>query len=121
LDLIEGIYWLQDSNQPLGRAQKSFSDGSEGWTAFVWQNMMLLKKHENIAANAQAPGQSEVEIYLSGDSWYIEVETQGRYSSIGAGKSITWTMKWYPRQLSKDIKVALGSPELVSLVRSIAK
>jgi hypothetical protein len=121
LSLIDGVYWLQDSNQPRGRAQKSFSDGSEGWTAFAWQNLMLIKKHENIPVNAQAPGQSEVEIYLSGDSFYIEVETQGRYGSIAAGKSMTWIMKWYPRRLSQNITVAKGDPGLLSLVRSIVK
>jgi hypothetical protein len=121
LELLNGIYWLQDSNQPRGRAQKSFSDGSEGWTAFVWQNLMLIKKHEDIPVNAQAPEQAEVEIYLSGDSFYIEVETQGRYGSIGAGKSMTWIMQWYPRRLSENITLAKGSPELVSLVRSIVQ
>jgi hypothetical protein len=121
LQLIDGVYWLQDSNQPRGRAQKSFSDGSEGWTAFAWQNVMLIKKHEDIPSNAHAPDQGEVEIYLSGDSHYIEVETQGRFSGIAAGKSVTWTMKWYPRQISTDINVSKGSPELVSLVRSIVR
>ena len=125
LELNNDIYWMQDYNQPTGSARKSFSDGSEGWTAFVWQDgvqgYMLIKKYEDIPANASAPDQGEVEIYLSDNYWYIEVETQGRYGSISTDKPMVWTMVWYPRQISKNISVVKGNAELVSLVRSIVK
>jgi hypothetical protein len=121
LDLVDDIYWLQDNNQPWGGDQKSFSDGSEGWTAFAWQNLMLIKKFEDIPVNAQAPGEAEVEIYLSGNSFYIEVETQGRYSSIAPGNHMAWIMKWYPRLIPDTITQSKGSPDLVSLVRSIVQ
>jgi hypothetical protein len=118
-ELINDVVWYeQDDSDPVG--QKFFCDGTEGWTAHVNDNSnVFVKKFEDVAIANSAPGEKEVELYYSGPGNYIELENQSIYSNIAVGDSVSWTMKWYLRNLPSDIQAETGNMELVNYVRGI--
>jgi hypothetical protein len=118
-EIIDGIVWYDHSNSDPGN-QKFFSDGLEGWSAHVNEDTSLfVKKFIDAAYDNKAPGENEIELWHNSASTYIELENQGEYTSIPAGDSISWTMKWYARNLPAGIKPEKGNNDLVDFVRKI--
>jgi hypothetical protein len=118
-ELINEVVWYeQDDSDPVG--QKFFCDGTEGWSAHVNENNKLfVKKFADVAEAVSAPGEKEIELYYSGPANYIELENQSIYANIAVGDSVSWTMKWYLRNLPSDIQAETGNTELVNHVRNI--
>lgn len=117
------ITWFkyQDDQIP-GGIPKLFSDGKEGWMAFVNdRGLLLIFKFKDIALKDAAPGEAEIELYTNPNKVYTELETQGAYQSIPANSFISWEMKWYVRKLPKGIDYKKGNDALVEYVRNVAK
>ncbi len=101
-------------------AQKFFSDGSEGWFAYLNDSKEIyIRKFKDVPIDKQAPGEAEIELWFNSSDTYIEMEVQGEYKNIPAGGSVDWTDKWFVRNLPSDIDTSLGSLELANYVRSI--
>jgi hypothetical protein len=66
-----------------------------------------------------APGENEIELYYEDSIAYIELENQGKYTSIQGGDSLRWVMKWYLRNLPTSIHAEVGDTNLVAYVRNI--
>ena len=116
-----GIAWYKYESSHTA-AQKFFSDGSEGWSAFLNSDRELyIRKFKDVPYLKQAPGESEIELWLNSSDTYIELEVQSEYKSIAAGDSVVWTSKWYVRDLPSSISTAVGSAGLISYVRDIIK
>jgi hypothetical protein len=122
-----GISWYRhDANNTLASGTtKFYADGSQGWFAHVKANgVVLIKKFTDTPAAKKAPGvENEIEIYstnrpLTGTD-FVEMEVQGRYDTIPAGDSITWSMKWYVRKLPESVVVAVGNPAIVTFVNQV--
>ncbi len=97
--------------------QKFTGDGSGGWLAHVAGDKLLLKTFEDVAPDRQAPApEAEIEIYAA--SGYVEIEPQGPYTQLMPGQSVSWTVRWLPRQLPAGMMPAAGSAELVSFVEA---
>lgn len=120
-ELINNVVWYEQNNSdPAG--QKFMCDGAEGWSAHVNSDAKLfVKKFDDAPATSNAPGEKEIELYYSGPTGYIELENQSAYTNIPVGDSVSWTMKWYLRDLPSGIQAQAGSSNLVSYVRSIVK
>jgi hypothetical protein len=122
----DGICWYtynHDSIPSKGDTQL-YTDGSEGWFAQVNGDMILVKKFPDIALDASAPKEGEVELYANktdADKSYVEIEHQGAYEEIKPGQSSTWNMKWYLRKLPVNIKPTAGNPKLIEYVRELVK
>ncbi len=118
-ELINDVVWYeQDDSDPAG--QKFMCDGAEGWSAHVNDNAVLfVKKFDDASATSNAPGEKEIELYYAGPSNYIELENQSAYANIEVGDSVSWTIKWYLRNLPSDIEAQTGNTDLVNYVRSI--
>jgi hypothetical protein len=103
-------------------AQKFFSDGSEGWFAYLNDNNELyIRKFKDVPADKQAPGENEIELWFNSSDTYIEMEVQGEYKNIPANGSVDWTDKWYVRKVPAALDVSLGSVALANYVRDIVK
>jgi hypothetical protein len=101
-------------------AQKFFSDGSEGWFAYLNDNNVIyIRKFKDVPIDKQAPGEAEIELWFNSSDTYIEMEVQGEYKSIPAGGSVDWTDKWYVRNLPAGIITTLGSQGLIDYVRNV--
>lgn len=117
--LLDGVAWLDIAEAP-GVDSKLFQDGSEGWLAYVYRDLVFIKTFEDIARAEQANGEAEIEIFVSGAFDYVEIEQQGRLGLPPRGGSSVWRVGWMLRRLPPDIVASLGDVALVSWVRGIA-
>jgi hypothetical protein len=118
-EVINDVVWYeQEDSDPTG--QKFFCDGAEGWSAHVNDDLkVFVKKFDDAVATDNAPGEKEIELYYSGPTNYIELENQSAYTNIAIGDSVSWTMKWYLRNLPSGIEAQTGNIDLVNYVRNI--
>jgi len=115
--LQDGIAWVDIATAPAADS-KLFQDGAEGWLAYVVQDLVLIKVFEDLSADAAAPGEAEIEVFVSGKHAYVELEQQGRYELPAAGGGSSWQVNWLLERLPADLDARLGSPALVEWVRS---
>jgi hypothetical protein len=122
---IDQVSWFDyDSTTiPKTGTPKLFSDGSEGWLAYVTlQGQLVVKKFSDSApADRATTAENEIELYTATDLTYYEVEQQGKYQSIMTNDSLTWEVKWFVRQVPSTIKIEKGNPDLVKYVRMMLK
>jgi hypothetical protein len=97
---------------------KLAADAAEPWIAHVAGGLMLVKRFANLDPSQFAPGEGEVEIYAVND--YVELEPQGAYSLLQPGATLSWTVRWYLRELPAATVVTPGNAELIALARSLA-
>lgn len=94
---------------------KALADGS-GWIAHVTAGGLLyLLAYPDIQPAEAAPGEAEVEVYTGPAADYLEMETQGAYTTIPPGGTLVWTVRWKLRQVPSGTSIAVGSTNLVSL------
>jgi hypothetical protein len=121
----DGISWFDyDSTKMNFKASdvpKLMHDGAEGWLAQVNGDLVLIKKFVDVSVEKTAPGEGEIEFYANPDKSYIEIEQQGEYTPIEAGKSINWEVKWYLKKLPAGAKAEVGNKEVVAFIRSVVK
>jgi hypothetical protein len=116
---IHATTWYQFNNTQNGGA-KFQSDGGGNWFAHVTPDSILfIKQLENVASDGNAPGQREIELWLTSDLLYIELENQGLYESIEPGGSTDYTVKWILRKVPAGIPIEKGSQNLVNFVHKI--
>jgi hypothetical protein len=116
-ELVDDVAWIDVDRLAPGDA-KLFQDGAEGWLAYAEGDLVLIKTFENVARSEQAPGESEIEIYVSGEYGYIEIEQQGPLALPAQGAASSWRVDWYLRRRPAEIDARLGNAELVRWVRS---
>jgi hypothetical protein len=115
-ELVDGVAWLDIAQAPAGDS-KLFQDGSEGWLAYVNGDQILIKTFENVPRAEQAPGESEIEVYVAGLFDYIEIEQQGRLQALAQGASSSWRVDWYLRRRPPELEARVGNAELVRWLR----
>lgn len=114
-----GLLWYKNdvtASGPKG-SQKAFADGL-GWVAHVAGDLLAVHEFADVAPDAAAPGEAEIEIY-TGPSPYVEIEPQGAYQPLAPGASRTWTVRWFLRQLPPSVVPAAGNATLVAMVKSL--
>ncbi len=119
VDKIDDIAWYKyGANDPEQR--KYFSDGAEGWDAWLSASgILFVRKFEDAPANKHAPGETEIELWFNGHGSYFELELQSAYTKIPANSSFTWHVKWYLRKIPENISREPGSKALVEYARAI--
>jgi hypothetical protein len=128
---VDGITWYRNDPTTVQGTygDKFVADGAEGWLAHVTTgNLLFLKTFPDIQPAQQAPAkynEGEIAIYASqaetAASAYVEIEPQGPYTLLQPGESVTWTVRWYLRELPPDVRAVIGNPELVAFVRALAR
>ena len=84
-----------------------------GWLAYANKGLLLLKKFDDLKPDAPAPGEAEIQVYVNRGKTYIELESQGAYTTLQPKEQLSWTVRWY----LKPIKEATPSKELLKLVK----
>jgi hypothetical protein len=119
-----GIVWFEHtesamSDDPVSEQNyKVYTDGSDGWMANARDDLLFVKKFEDIGSGDSADGHGEIEIYCLG-MVYQEMEQQGAEQSIGSGNEIVWNVKWYLRSVPDDAAVEVGNEALVAFAAGL--
>ena len=92
--------------------RKVNADGA-GWLAYANKGLLLLKKFDDLKPDAPAPGEAEIQVYVNRGKTYIELESQGAYTTLQPKEQLSWTVRWY----LKPIKEATPPKELLKLVK----
>ena len=92
--------------------RKINADGN-GWLAYANNGLLLVKKFDDLKPDAPAPGEAEIQVYVNRGKTYIELESQGAYTTLQPKEQLSWTVRWY----LKPIKEATPSKELLKLVK----
>jgi hypothetical protein len=115
----EGVAWVDISLAP-DVDSKLFQDGSEGWLAYVYRDLVLIKTFEDTSVEDAAPSEAEIEVFVNGLYDYVEIEQQGRYAMPASGAAQSWQVNWRLERLPSGMDVRIGSAELVAWIRSLA-
>lgn len=110
--LSDGAAWYQTDEAPRNR--KVNADGS-GWLAYCADGLLLVKKFQDLQPEQPAPGEAEVQVYVNRGKTYIELESQGAYTLLQPGESLSWTVRWYLLPVDKN----LSRSELLQRVNGI--
>jgi hypothetical protein len=110
--LSDGAAWYETDEAPRNR--KVNADGS-GWLAYCADGLLLVKKFQDLQPEQPAPGEAEVQVYVNRGKTYIELESQGAYTLLQPGESLSWTVHWYLLPVDKD----LSRSELLQRVNGI--
>lgn len=115
-----GIVWYnQNATSPSFNKYKFFSDG-KGWLAHVTEdNILFIKKFDDISQKSAAPEESEVEVYTNPQKLFTELENLGAYVTIKPGESVTWEVKWFAKKVPGEVAIEEGSDKLVELAKQI--
>ena len=88
----DGAVWFNTDEAPQNR--KINADGT-GWLAYANNGLLLIKQFEDLKADAPAPDEAEIQVYLNRGKTYIELESQGAYTTLTPGEQLSWTVRWY--------------------------
>ncbi len=111
-----GYSWYNNQLTDVG-GQKFFADGKMGWDAFINEDhYILIKQFVDVPNDKHAPGENEIELWLTSDYAYMELENQSSYESIPAGDTIKYIVKWYLRKLPDTMTVEVGNTALADFV-----
>ena len=87
-----GAVWYQTDEASENR--KINADG-KGWLAYSANGLLLVKRFEDLSADQPAPDEAEVQVYVNRGKTYIELESQGAYTTLKPGERLSWTVCWY--------------------------
>lgn len=99
-ETAEGAAWYVTDEAPQNR--KVNADG-RGWLAYSADGLLLVKQFQDLQAGQPAPGEAEVQVYVNRGKTYIELESQGAYTLLQPGESLSWTVRWYLLPVAKDV------------------
>jgi len=112
-----GIVWFDDAlksaTSPDGA--KLYADGNGGWTAYVLNGNLFLKKFTDVPANMQAPMDGEIGVYPG--AGFLEFEVQGPYTSIAASGKLPWSISWRVVKVPSSVTIAVSSTMLVDFAK----
>jgi len=115
-----GLIWFQHDPSVRTQGEKFFDDGQEGWLAQLDGDLLFVKTFPDVPKFAQAPKEAEIELYADGAGAFVEVEQQGPYVEIPAGKSSSWVVHWAVRRVPPSVQRAAFAPALAAFARAVA-
>jgi len=83
-----------DIDHVEGQNRKINSDG-KGWLKFTDNGLTLTKKFQDLTADQPAPDEAEIQIYVHQGDAYVELESQGAYTTLQPGEKLDWAVRWY--------------------------
>ena len=88
----DGAVWYEADEANENR--KVNADG-KGWLAYQHDGLVLVKTFADLTSDQPAPGEAEIQIYVNRGKTYIELESQGAYTTLQPHEELNWTVKWY--------------------------
>ena len=110
-----GVAWYQADETSENR--KINADG-HGWLAYCNNGLLLVKRFDDLTPSQPAPGEAEVQVYVNRGKTYIELESQGAYTTLKPNEQISWTVRWYLLPAPSD---AVPSEQLLKAVGNVVK
>ena len=110
-----GAVWYQTDEANQNR--KINADG-KGWLAYADNGLLLVKQFEDLKPSQPAPDEAEIQVYVNRGKTYIELESQGAYTTLKPKEELSWTVRWYLVPFEGD---AQPSENLLKKVRSLLK
>lgn len=83
-----------DIDHVEGQNRKINSDG-KGWLSYVADGLRLTKRFPDLTPDQPAPDEAEIQVYVHQGDAYVELESQGAYTTLQPGESLDWTVRWY--------------------------
>jgi hypothetical protein len=114
--IADGYAWIDMATNPPGNPKLN-ADGA-GYVAHTDGTHLFVKSWSDVPADAQAPGEGEVEFY-DGDT-NVELENQGRYGAVAAGASISYKTRWSLINLPAGAARVMQDPKLMEAARALA-
>ena len=98
--------------------RKVNADG-KGWLAYLnkEKGLLLVKQFEDLVAGQPAPDEAEIQVYVNRGKTYIELESQGAYTTLQPGEELNWTVRWY-LQPCKDTSSAALLQQVKNLIKA---
>ena len=87
-----GAVWYKTDETNANR--KINADG-KGWLAYCNDGLLLVKKFDDLEASQPAPDEAEIQVYVNRGKTYIELESQGAYTTLKPHEEVNWTVRWY--------------------------
>ena len=87
-----GAAWYQADETSENR--KINADG-KGWLAYCCNGLLLVKRFDDLDASQPAPDEAEIQVYVNRGKTYIELESQGTYTTLQPKEKLSWTVCWY--------------------------
>jgi hypothetical protein len=87
-----GAVWYEPDEANENR--KINADG-KGWLAYCNKGLLLVKKFNDLKPSEPAPDEAEIQVYVNRGKSYIELESQGAYTTLAPAKKLSWTVRWY--------------------------
>jgi hypothetical protein len=111
-----GAAWYQPDEASENR--KVNADG-KGWLAYLNQEkgLLLVKQFEDLDKCQPAPDEAEIQVYVNRGKTYIELESQGAYTTLQPGEALNWTVRWY-LQPCKDASSAALLQQVKNLIKT---
>lgn len=117
LTLEDSLGWYKDNGTQ--ERKKFFRDGGEGWLAQLKDSLLFVKSIPEVDSTDFAPRESDIEGYAEGN--FIENEVLGPWTAIKPGDSLVWTVRWSCAILPKTANLQVGSADLKTAARQLAK
>lgn len=93
-----GCAWY-DIDHVEGKNRKINADGS-GWLGFINPDGLVIEKQfQDLKEGQPAPDEAEIQVYVHQGDAYVELESQGAYTTLKPGEKLDWTVRWYLRRL----------------------
>ena len=108
-----GAVWYQPDETNENR--KINADG-KGWLAYHNNGLLLLKVFDDLKPSQPAPGEAEIQVYVNRGKTYIELESQGAYTTLKPHEQLSWTVRWYLLPVESTPQ---PSAELIKAVKNI--
>ena len=111
----QGVSWYTADEAAANR--KVNADG-KGWLAYYGGGLLMVKRFQDLGPGQPAPGEAEIQVYVNRGKTYIELESQGAYTLLQPGESLSWTVRWYllPCDLPEQ-----PSAQLLEAAKRVAK
>jgi len=110
-----GISWYHTDTANGNR--KINADG-KGWLAYLNNGLLMIKAFQDLKAEEPAPEEAEIQVYVNRGKSYIELESQGAYTELKSGESLSWTVKWYLTPYKGE---TTPNKELIKIVKKMIK
>lgn len=120
---VGGVTWFEHPSgvpsplPPWPDVPKLSADAGEPWLAHVADGSLFVKTFPEVSPASFAPGHGEVELFAVSE--YVELEVQGPMVTLPPGGSLSWSARWYLRELPAGVAATAGNAALVDLVREI--
>ena len=88
---MNGISWYRTDTANENR--KVNADG-KGWLAYLNDGLLMVKKFQDLNLSQPAPDEAEIQVYVNRGKTYIELESQGAYTTLQPGEALSWTVRW---------------------------